>query len=63
LNFLTVNIKHMRELLILIKAMIGTAFIGGASLIAFNYFGWIACFVVFFIAVYLFFEALDYLGL
>jgi hypothetical protein len=53
----------MRELLILIKAMIGTAFIGGASLIAFNYLGWIACFVVFFIAVYLFFEALDYLGL
>lgn len=53
----------MRELLILIKAMIGTAFIGGTSLIAFNYFGWIAGFIVFFIAVYLFFEALDYLGL
>ena len=51
----------MRSLVVLIKGVIGTAFIVGTSLMAFNYFGWIAGFVVFFITVYLFFLVLDYI--
>jgi hypothetical protein len=52
----------MRELIILIEALIGTAFVGGILIITTMYFGYVAGFIAGMVALYLFFKVIDYIN-